>query len=227
IAIDALNVSGVRALEPYSQKPVVCFKRDWRIITGSVKEFVLLGVLTVLIFSMNYAQSIGGPRRIINLILHSPRITAEEYLRAGLNYCRVAGSFRWQDGRIEEVEWPVIGTEGAHLVYWTGKDLVQNPSDGEFLRSVLRQHEISWSIVQVKGLQKVSTECFWLDGKGKWHYSKPGDLATGTIKTAPGEIQSLEPATDPLHSITLDGWADNLFSTAENDVAGRKEVTAR
>jgi len=236
ITIDAYNVSGVRALEPFTQKPIVCFKRDWRITTGSVKELVLLGVLILLIFAMNYAQSIGGPRKLINMLLGSPKITAEEYLKAGLKHCRADGQFRWQDGRIEQVNWLVVGTEGSHLLYWDGKQLIKNGDDGEFLRSKLKQTEESWSLVKVRGFVRVSELCFWLDNEKnqKWHIAKAGSLATGSIKMPPGKILQLETA-ESLPNINLSGWTASLSPprtnaqaddaaahTAENDVIGRQ-----
>lgn len=207
IALDTYNISGVRALEPFNRKPLVCFKRDWRVASGSVREIVILGLLVGLIFFMHYAQSIGGPRKLINEILSSPKITAEEYLRNGLKHCRATGQFRWEDGRIEEVDWLVVGTEDFHLVFWNGHKLVKSEREGDFLRSRLVQKEEYWNLVKVTGFVRVSEDSFWLDNEKspKWHMAKAGSLATGTIKTPPGKVLGIEMG-DSLPNINMQGW---------------------
>jgi membrane-bound metal-dependent hydrolase YbcI (DUF457 family) len=174
ILIDCFNLSGVRALSPINQKPLVCFKREWRIRVGSLQEiFVFVGIIAA-ISLVHYSYSIGGPRRLINMLIHSPLITAEEYLRAGTKYCTAKGTFRWPDGRIESVEWPIVGTEGYRLVYWNGSRLINNDYDGEFLRSTLYQTNTEWNVIKVHGICTVTTESFWYDGQ-RWHHAVAGD----------------------------------------------------
>ncbi|GBC63482.1 hypothetical protein DENIS_4476 [Desulfonema ishimotonii] len=89
-------------------------------------------IIVGLISAANHSYALGGPRKLINLLARSHKITVEEYIRAGLKYCTVKGRFRWADGRIEEVEWPVVGLEGQKLVYWSGERLVRDGKHGKF-----------------------------------------------------------------------------------------------
>lgn len=190
IIADAFNISGVKALMPFNERSVVCFKRDWRIFTGSVQEILFFIAVACLIPMMNYSYALGGPRKLINAMAQSPKITAEEYTRVGLKYCRVKGRFRWVNGQIDEVEWPVVGLEGTELVYWDGEQLVRK-RQGMFLKSTLKQEELNWPIAQVEGgFCTVQTPSFWYDGK-KWHYAKIGDLAFGTIKALSGRAPKI------------------------------------
>lgn len=187
--IDCWNVSGVKALMPFTEKVCVIFKRDWRIQTSSLQEIWVFVFLFGFIVAMGYAHSLGGPRRLINLMAHSHQITIEEYQRAGLKRCEIEGQFRWNDGTLQNVKWLVIGLEDQHVVCWDGEKLIKNDKHGRFLRSVLHESETVWPVVQIDGIAYAGQDCFWLSGKEKkWHYSKKGELIMGSVKSMAGEI---------------------------------------
>lgn len=191
IIADTLNVSGVKALYPVNEKTVVTFKRSWRIYTGSVQEIVFCIVIAMLIPCMNYSYAVGGPRKLINALAKSPKITAEEFQRAGLRYCKAGGKFRWSNGQTEEVTWPVVGIEGQDLVYWSGEKLIRL-KHGRFLRSTLKQLPEIWPLVKVEsGICYVATPSFYYAGK-KWRYADAGEVALGSIKTVSGEMPVLQ-----------------------------------
>lgn len=193
IVSDAFTISGVKALLPWSERAVVFFKRDWRIYTGSVQEIVVFIVIAGMISLANYSYALGGPRKLINLLAKSHKITVEEYQRAGLKRCIVEGRWRWADGRIEEVAWLVVGMEGQRLVYWNeaaGK-LIRDKKHGKFLKSVLKQSEEDWPVVEVEGLCRVKQRSFWFDGK-RWYRAEPGELAVGMVKAASGGVVGIQ-----------------------------------
>lgn len=189
IIIDTYTVSGVRALLPFSKRSLVCFKKDWRIVTGSVHEiFVFVGIF-VLISAFHYGHSLGSPRKFINLLVKSPTITLEEYTRAGLGTATARGTFRWADGRTRKAEWKVVGIEKGKLVYWDGSRLIR-ARHGEFIRSSLVEHGQVWPQVSVEGFSEVAEASFWFDGE-EWHHALAGDTVFGTVKTVSGGMPAL------------------------------------
>lgn len=211
--IDCYSVSGVQALKPFTDRSVVIFKKDWRIKTGSVQEILLFLLLFAGVSGMNYAYAVGGPRKLINLLAKSPKITAEEFVRAGNRRCFARGEWRWANGQIEEVEWLVVGTERSYsgetgMVYWSGERLIRK-QDGEFLRSTLVQSGQEWPLVKVQGTSRVQHDAFFLSENG-WYFAKAGQLAFGTIKTVSGdypEILSAEQAQNSDFEEWLTGGA--------------------
>jgi inner membrane protein len=195
VLIDTYTIGGVQALLPFSERSVVCFKRDWRIYTASTHEILLFLVIFGCIYAANYSHVIGGPRKLINLMARSHKITTEEYTRAGLTYCMIKGQFRWNNGRIEEAIWPVVGLEGTRLVYWNQERLIKDGQHGTFIRSILQQTEDEWPVVKVDGLCTVRERSFWFDSR-HWYMAKPGDTAMGTIKAASGGIPQIRSQTD-------------------------------
>jgi len=192
ILIDCYNTSGVKAFLPFSDKTVVLFKRDWRINVGSVQELVVCVIFLVLISTTGYVHAIGGPRKLINLLAHSPQIMLEEFQRAGLKVCHASGKFRWADGRIENADWLIVGNEGkTHLVLWNGERLIRNPKNGEFLSATLQESEAIWPLVHIEGFCTVEQDSFYFDGK-KWRFAKKGDVAFGTVKTVDGKIPRIK-----------------------------------
>lgn len=187
VLIDCYTIAGVQAFLPFSERSVVLFRKDWRIYTGSTHEILLFVVVFGCIYAANYSHALGGPRKLINLMARSHKITTEEYTRAGLTYCTIKGQFRWNDGRIEEAVWPVVGLEGKNLVYWNKKQLIKDGQHGAFIRSVLQQTDAEWPIVKVKGLCTVKERSFWFDSR-HWYMAEPGDSAMGAIKAASGGI---------------------------------------
>ena len=167
------------------------FKRDWRIKTGSVSEILLFAAFAAFLPAARYSHAIGGPRRLINMLARSPVITAEEFQRAGNLRCYAEGEWRWNDGRIERVDWLVVGTEANWLVLYDGRRLVKK-KHGEFLRSTLRQTTESWSLLKVNSIITVKTAALFFDGK-LWHLAKPGEKALGIIKPLDSVLLEIEP----------------------------------
>jgi len=195
IIIDSYTVSGVQAFLPFTERSMVFFKRDWRIYTSSVHEIFVFVVIAVFISMANYSYALGGPRKLINMLVKSHQITVEEYARAGLKYCDIEGKFRWADGRIENVTWPVVGAEKQKLVYWNNEKVIRDDKQGKFLRSVLKQNETDWPIVHVAGFCIVEQDSFWFDGK-KWRFAKKGDTVFGSVKTVSRGFPRLKTAED-------------------------------
>lgn len=183
--IDCYTVSGVQAFKPFTDRSVVLFKKDWRIKTGSIQEILLFALLFAGIAGMNYTYAIGGPRKLINLLAKSPKITAEEFIRAGNHICHARGQWRWASGKLEEVEWLVVGTENESgsvqsLVYFDGQKLLRS-GQGQFLRSTLIQTPEEWNSVSVRGIVTVRNPSFFFDGR-RWHFALSGQKAIGTIR---------------------------------------------
>lgn len=194
ILLDCWNISGTKAFIPFSQKPVVIFKRDWRILTGSVQEIVICFCLLGCIVIANYSYSLGGPRKLINLIVGSPQIMAEEYARAGNNICHVNGRFRWSDGHIENVNnWLVVGTEKKNLVFWNGSKLIRNSKHGYFLSAKLSEINQDWPAVVINGFAVVNQPSFFFDGV-RWCYAQLGSRALGRIKAVNLETPAISPS---------------------------------
>ncbi len=191
ILADCYNVSGVRLAAPFSEKIFVLFKRDWRIKTGSVGEIILFAVVAAMLPAARYSHAIGGPRRLINMLARSPVITAEEYTRAGNARCYAQGEWRWKDGRIETVEWLIVGTEENWLVLYDGRRLVRK-KHGEFLRSTLKPTPNAWNMVSVNAIVTVKQAALFFDGK-LWHLAKPGEKALGIMKPLDDVLLEIEP----------------------------------
>ncbi len=193
--LDCLNKSGVRLFLPFSDLTVVCFNKDWRIRTASVPEVIVFSLIVSVIYLTNYTYTIGGPRKLINILINSPRITQEEYVRAGQEICYAKGDFRWHYGTIEKgVKWLVVGTEdnGNTLVYWDGYKIIKT-RHGEFIRSELIQTKKEWNFVTMRGFAIPRQNAFYFDG-AKWHHAKGNeDLAFGWIKSVDGRLE-LSPA---------------------------------
>ena len=221
ILIDCYNVTGVKALLPMTERQVVCFRRDWRIVTGSVAEIMVFIVLASCVGATHYAHALGGPRKLINLLVRSPRIMAEEYERAGQKICRVEGRFRWANGTIDAVTWLVVGTQKNRLVFWDGSKLI-HPQHGKFLSAGLRETETPWPGVQITGLCRTSAPSFWLSG-GVWRYADTGKLVAGTVKRVDGRAPEILIEKITLESIIPSKAADpERQAPAPSDQAGER-----
>lgn len=179
--LDCWTVSGVQAFKPFTDRNVVVFKRDWRVTTGSVQEIAVCAALLAGIAGLNYTYALGGPRKLINALVQSPHITAEEFTRAGDAVCFAKGSFRWADGRIERVYWLVVGLEGQQLVYCNGQQLIR-ARHGQFLRSVLIRTGETWNSTRVRAIVTVRTPALFFDSR-RWHYAAAGQKAFGLIRS--------------------------------------------
>ena len=111
--IDCWNVSGVQALEPFSEKVCVLFNRSWRILAGSRKEFFILVILGLVAWSGGYIGTFGGLKAVIGEIVGSYQIAYERYLREGTKICHLEGKLRTAEGNILEDKWLIIGREGS------------------------------------------------------------------------------------------------------------------
>lgn len=194
VLLDCWNISGTKAFIPFSQKPVVIFKRDWRILTGSIQEIIICFSLLGFIFVANYSYSLGGPRKLINLLVGSPAIMAEEYVRAGENICYVSGKFRWADGHIEQVEnWLVVGSEKKNTLSFWNDEMIVRSQHGAFISAKLNEINQSWPSVVVHGFAVVNQPSFFFDGKS-WFFAQVGSSAIGRIKSVNLETPAISPS---------------------------------
>ncbi|MCP4696717.1 MAG: hypothetical protein GY862_07700 [Gammaproteobacteria bacterium] len=190
--IDTFTVSGVQALEPFSNKRVVTFKRDWRVITGTGREILIFLALVAMVGVSGYAETLGGWRKLTNMLVRSHKIAAEEYARAGNRICRMEGEFRWADGKTESADWQVVGTSGRKIVYWNGDRVVRDPDHGKFIRARLVESEAEWKSVKVDGFCEVKSPSFFFDGK-TWIFAQTGATAYGTVKAIDGGETMIKP----------------------------------
>ncbi len=198
VLIDCYTVSGVQALLSFNERTVVIFKKDWRVRTGSVQEIVICLIFLGLIGGTQYSYTLGGPRKLINRLMKSPQITVDEYTRAGNAICRVKGRWRWADGRIEPVDWLVVGTEKKSLIFWNGERLLRL-KHGQFLRSTLVQNDRTWSMTQVKGIVIVAQDSVYFANE-TWTLARAGEKAYGLIKTISGDIPEIQIDRPALHN---------------------------
>ena len=195
IFIDTLNISGVHALLPISEKVCVLFSRNWRFPVGSRNELVFLVVLGLCAWGGAYIGSIGGFRALVGVLTASPRAAADRYLEAGQQRCFFEGTMRHRDGRLEEGSWLVIGQEGREgLAVWDEKRdrLIHTPEQAEFLRARLRPTEQSWQTMALTGWAKTNKEAFFYDGK-RWHYAPPDAIVFGWIIARELDVITLQP----------------------------------
>jgi len=113
-----------------------------------------------------------------------------EYQRAGLKICKAEGKFRWANGRLEKVDWLVVGSEDSHLIFWNGERIVRNPKHGEFLSAMLHQAEKDWPLTKVEGFCVVLQDSFYFAGK-RWSFAKKGDTVFGTVKAVDGGMPGI------------------------------------
>jgi len=191
VLIDCYNTSGVRAFTPFSDKSVVMFKRDWRVSTGSLGEIYVFILIAALLPAAHFSQVIGGPRKLVNLLIKSHKITVEEYARAGTRICYTKGQFRWNDGRTEDVRWLVVGTEEQHLVYFDGEKLIREGRYGHFLKSTLTQTDTDWISVKLNGVGMVKNDSFFYDGK-KWYHVPGGSKVMGVIRSVNNAMPEIQ-----------------------------------
>lgn len=185
--IDQLNTMGVEGWQPYTDKVLVLFKREWRFRNGHAGEYILLAVFVLIIaFTYNIRER-GGIRVFANEISGAHDITVQNYEKAGNLKCHVEGEFRFADGRKATVNWLIVGTEKQELVCWDGENLIRK-RDGQFLSSTIIQSKEEWKAVQVAGIAYMAEPTFFFSGK-LWHYAKPGTPVLGWVKVAPERIE--------------------------------------
>jgi inner membrane protein len=194
--LDAWNVSGVQALEPFSEKVCVIFDRKWRIVTGSKAELVIFLVFSSVFWAGGYVSAVGGMRALAGEMLGSYQIAYERYLKEGLKVCHLEGKIRTAEGSILEGKWLIIGKEN---VYGRGVALMVNekifhvPENGHFLRAKLRVSETEkWETMKLEGFAETDLPIFYLGTDGYWKKAEKGMIVTGTIL---GEKIELDAAT--------------------------------
>ena len=180
--IDCWNVSGVQALEPFSEKVCVLFNRGWRIVTGSRNELFVLVIFGCVAWGGGYIGTFGGIKAVIGEIVGSYNIAYERYLREGTNVCYFEGKLRTADGNIFEDKWLIIGREGSRgLAILADDEILHIPKDAHFLRAKLRVEENKkWETAEIKGLAETLQPVYVLK-KGKWRKAKAGSFVSGVI----------------------------------------------
>ena len=181
--IDCWNVSGVQALEPFSEKVCVLFNRSWRIVTGSRNEIVVMVIFGSVAWGGGYIGTFGGIKAVIGEIIGSYNIAYERYLREGTKVCYLEGKLRTADGNIFEDKWLIIGREGSRgLAILADDKILHIPKDAHFLRARLRVDENNkkWETAEIKGLAETLKPVYILK-KGKWRKAKEGSFVSGVI----------------------------------------------
>jgi len=192
--IDCFNTKGAAILKPLTERIAVIFKNpNWRIRSGQREEIIFGALLITLLIGTQHIQAIGGYRSFFGSLLKSPQITVEHYIESGNIRSHVDGRFRWNDGRIQEVQWLIVGTEGDKLVCWDGQRLIR-PKHGEFLRAALMKSQKEWGAARVQGIVTVLQDSFYFAG-GKWYFARKGQKAFGSIKSVSGEIPQIKVGT--------------------------------
>lgn len=197
VFIDCLNVAGVHALMPFSEKVCVLFSRQWRFPCGSRNELVFLLVVGLFGWAGAYIGSAGGFRALVGTLTNSPRIAYDLYLGAGQKICFFEGTMRHRDGRLEEGSWLVIGQEGTEgLAVWDEKRdrLIHTPKQAEFLRAHLKTTDKSWQTLALTGWAKTNREAFFYDGK-RWHHARAGAIVYGWILGRELDVVTIQPSS--------------------------------
>lgn len=194
--LDQCNKPGVQTWLPFSDKTVVIFKRSWRIRNGSAAEYMLLCVFLFCAVLTFHIRDTGGIRVLVNRLSGAHDITVQEYARAGTVRCHIRGEYRWKDGRIEPVDWLIVGSEKGRLVCWNGERLIRTKRDGYFLSSYLIRTKQDWKAFRSADMIRLSKSAFFFSGT-HWHYAPPGEPAFGRIKTLDG---------DPPEILRRDQW---------------------
>lgn len=179
---DCATVSGVRAMSPWSNKLFVFFKRSWRMKTGSGAELSVLLIFGALAWAGSQVDSMGGLSAMLGHLTGSPKIMLEEYRLKGLQKSFVEGKLRWNNGKIEQGRWLIIGSEGNGLALQReqGGKIIRVPDQGYFIRARLKPTEERWEAVKLKGFGVTERPCYFMDN-GKWYAARAGDTVWGQL----------------------------------------------
>ena len=196
VFLDCLNVSGVQALSPFSEKICVLFDRRFRIVTGSQAELALLVIFGSFAWAGHYVGTMGGLRALVGAITGSTRMAMEQYRRRGAELCYMKGRLRWKNGRIEEGRWRIVGPEGFNgLAIVSGKGIVHVPENAEFLSCRLDCTGKRLQTASLAGWARTRTPAFFFDGR-KWKSGRPGDIIFGQIVAAKLELETIDAGED-------------------------------
>jgi membrane-bound metal-dependent hydrolase YbcI (DUF457 family) len=215
VFIDALNVSGVQALMPFSEKVCVLFDRKWRIVTGSRKELVLMVVFGMIAWSGAHISSMGGMRAVFAALTGSYAMAYQKYLDSDTHICYMEGKLRHRDGRTEKGRWQVIGKEGKGMsmgiALWDEErgQIIHLPEQAEFLRVRLRVSDEKWQTLAMNGWARTRRELFFYDGE-KWKHGPAGAIVFGYIVAKELELDTNDRAV----------VRENVRDPAEDDGRG-------
>ena len=96
-------------LLPISHKVFVIFSRKWRVKTGSIREFILLAILMILVGGASYS-----PLNAIRVLTGNYRMAIRQYIEKGDLLCYLEGTIRMKTGEIKRGRWLIVGTEGNY-----------------------------------------------------------------------------------------------------------------
>lgn len=190
VFLDCLNVSGVQALAPFSERVCVLFRRQWRIVTGSRQELVLMCVLGALAWSGGYIGSMGGMRAMIGVLTGSYKIAHQQLKSAGLEQCEIEGRLRFPTGEIVEGRWLCIGTEGTGMALEYEGRILHAPRQAELLRARLKKTGRRWNTAKIGGFARAKRPLYFYDGK-EWGKAMENGIIHGHALGERIEIEQL------------------------------------
>ena len=181
--LDAWNLGGVQALEPFSEKVCVIFNRQWRIGAGSKAEMIILLLFLGLFWVGNLVSTMGGIRAVVGETLGAYDIAYERYLREGLKKCHMEGEIRTIGGDIIQGKWLIIGKEkNDGLAIKHNDKILHIPSDGHFLDAKLRvNEEKKWKTATVRGFAETKRFVYMQNKDGIWITRNIGQMVYGEI----------------------------------------------
>ena len=198
VFLDCLNVSGVQAFSPFSEKICVLFDRRFRIVTGSQAELALLVIFGSFAWAGHYVGTMGGLRALVGAITGSTKMAMEQYRRRGAELCYMKGKLRWKNGRIEEGRWRIVGSEGLNgCAILDGTKIVHVPENAEFLSCRLDCTGKRLQAARLTGWARTLAPAFFFDGR-KWKYGRPGDIIFGQVVAAKLELEMINAGEDGL-----------------------------
>jgi len=192
ILLDCWNISGVQALEPFSERVLVLFSRKYRIATGSSTEYILLICLLFLTAGTTKVNAIGGFRGLVAYITASPKIALQQYKSKGPEICYLSGKLRWKNGEIEQISAQIVGLEGFNGVALRLDDrLVHVPAQANLLKARLKCSGQKYETLRLTGFAKTLTEAYFFDGKA-WRFAKPENYVFGQILGSKLSLEMIE-----------------------------------
>lgn len=189
VFLDCLNVSGVQALSPFSEKVCVLFDRRFRVVTGSQAELALLVLFGTFAWAGHYVGTMGGFRSLIAAITGSPRMAIEQYRKKGTRLCFLRGKIRWKNGRTESGRWQVVGLEGFRgIAVMDGARVLHVPLEADILTARLECTEETLQAVNLSGWAVTRKEAWFFDGSW-WRHSRPGEIVFGQVLARKLELE--------------------------------------
>lgn len=184
--LDTANISGVALFYPITDKICVFGSRRLRIGSGSREEWMVLMCLFLICIGLFYVWNNGGVMKMIADGIGSYETVKSRYKKTGLKKSYVIGKLRYFDGLIEESEWLIVGMQknGDMAIYdHIKKDVIQIPTDAEFLKAKLSTTDQTWSYLNINELSQIHAMkgfVFSLSAQ-QWIHMEEGDYIVGTI----------------------------------------------